>query len=404
MVRHLEENNLLLSSQHGFLSGRSCLTNLLEYLEYITSEIDNKKPVDVVYLDFSKAFDKVAHQRLILKLQNIGFGSTVCKWIVDWLKNKKQRVRLNGAYSDWAEVTSGVPQGSVLGPLLFLVYVNDMDQGINSRISKFADDTKIFHEVGSSDSCTNIQDSLDKLKEWAEVWQMQFNASKCKVLHFGKKNQKHQYKLGDFVLETADSEKDLGVHVQNNLKCEKHIDEAVKRGNSILGQIYRTMEFKSKENILPLYLSLVRPHLEYCVQAWSPHYKKDMAKLEKVQKRALNMIVELQNLDYIDKLKKIDLFSLEKRRVRGDLIETYKILNGLDKIGSEIFFTKSSNNTRGHSLKLFKNSVNCDIRKYFYSQRVVDGWNGLPAEVAEAKSLSVFKTKLDDYFKDNNIY
>ena len=177
---------------------------------------------------------------------------------------------------------------------------------------------------------------------------MQFNASKCKVLHFGKKNQKHQYKLGDFVLETADSEKDLGVHVQNNLKCEKHIDEAVKRGNRILGQIYRTMEFKSKENILPLYLSLVRPHLEYCVQAWSPHYKKDMAKLEKVQKRALNMIVELQNLDYIDKLKKIDLFSLEKRRVRGDLIETYKILNGLDKIGSEIFFTKSSNNTRGH--------------------------------------------------------
>ena len=144
MVRHLEENILLLSSQHGFLSGRSCLTNLLEYLEYITSEIDNKKPVDVVYLDFSKAFDKVAHQRLILKLQNIGFGSTVCKWIVDWLKNRKQRVRLNGAYSDWAEVISEVPQGSVLGPLLFLVYVNDMDQGIDSRISKFADDTKSF--------------------------------------------------------------------------------------------------------------------------------------------------------------------------------------------------------------------------------------------------------------------
>ena len=105
---------------------------------------------------------------------------------------------------------------------------------------------------------------------------MQFNANKCKVLHFGKKNQKHQFKLGDFVLEAAHNEKDLGVHVQNNLKSEKHINEAAKRGNRILGQIYRTMEFKSKENILPLYLSLVRPHLEYCVQAWSPHYKKDM--------------------------------------------------------------------------------------------------------------------------------
>jgi hypothetical protein len=312
-------------------------------------------------------------------------------------------VCLNGIFSDWAKVDSGVPQGSVLGPLLFLVYVNDMDSGIGCNISKFADGTKIFNEVGSEDGYSSLQSSLDKLKDWSEMWQMQFNADKCKVLHFGKQKEKKQYKIGDSVLADAETEKDLGVYIQDNLKPEKHIDEAVKKANRILGQIYRTMEYKSKENILPLYLSLVRPHLEYCVQAWSPYLKKDITKLEKVQKRALNMIVELKGLTYIEKLKALDLFSLEKRRTRGDLIETFKILNGIDKVDSEIFFTKSSTNTRGHSLKLFKQSANSETRKNYFAHRVVDSWNRLPAEVVEAKSIDVFKNKLDSYFKDNNI-
>ena len=403
MVKYIENNSLLKNTQHGFLSGRSCLTNLLEYLEYVTCKIDEKKPVDVIYLDFSKAFDKVPHARLLMKLKNMGFETSITNWIKEWLSERTQRVVLNGSYSDWAGVCSGVPQGSVLGPLLFLVYVNDMDCGLEANISKFADDTKIFHEVSSLEDCEMLQTCLDKLKEWSETWQMQFNASKCKVLHFGKKNKEHSYKIGEAILETSDTEKDLGVYVQSNLKPDKHIDEAVKKANQILGQIYRTIENKTTENIIPLYLSLVRPHLEYCVQAWSPYYAKDIVKLEKVQRRALNMITDLKHLDYQEKLLKLDLFSLSKRRLRGDMIETFKIMNEIDKIDSNLFFTRSTSNTRGHNLKLYKGKFRCDARKYFYSQRVVDPWNRLPSVAAEASSLNSFKNNLDKYFAENNI-
>ena len=366
-------------------------------------KLDKKKPVDVIYLDFSKAFDKVPHARLIKKVRSMGFGSQITSWLEDWLSGRTQRVMLNGSYSNWSDVCSGVPQGSVLGPLLFLVYVNDTDCGLEANISKFADDTKIFHEVSSLEEKEKIQTDLCKLLEWSKTWQMKFNASKCKVLHFGKSNQKHEYKIGETVLQGCTNEKDLGVHIQDNLKADKHVDESVKKANQILGQIYRTMEYKAAENILPLYLTLVRPHLEYCVQAWSPYYAKDIAKLEKVQKRALNMIPELRHLNYEEKLKHLNLFSLSKRRLRGDLIETYKIFNGLDKIDYNTFFTLNKSNTRGHNFKLYKGKFRCDSRKYFYSQRVVDPWNKLPAEAVEANSLSIFKRNIDTYFDRNSI-
>ena len=403
LVKHLEVNNLLRDSQHGFLSGRSCLTNLLEYLEYVTAQIDEGEPVDVVYLDFSKAFDKVPHARLIRKVESMGFGPQTTLWIEDWLKGRTQRVVLNGSYSDWSEVSSGVPQGSVLGPILFLVYVNDMDCGLDANISKFADDTKLFHKVSSIEEHEKIQNDLHKLVEWSNIWQMKFNADKCKVLHFGNKNKHLAYNIGDTVLQKASEEKDLGICIQNNLKPDRHIDESVKKANQILGQIYRTIEYKSVENILPLYLTLVRPHLEYCVQAWAPYYTKDIDKLEKVQKRALRMIPELNGLSYEEKLQHLNLFSLSKRRLRGDMIETFKIFQGIDNISSDIFFNLNKSNTRGHAYKLYKGPFKRQCRQHFYSQRVIDPWNKLPSEVVEARSLNMFKNKLDTYFIHNNI-
>ena len=402
LMRHLEENNVLRPSQHGFLTGNSCLTNLLEYLEYVTA-IDEGKPVDVIYLDFSKAFDKVPHARLIKKAEGMGFGSQITLWIQDWLKGRTQRVVLNGSFSDWSDVNSGVPQGSVLGPLLFLLYVNDMDCGLETKISKFADDTKIFHEVSSSSEHVKIQSDLQKLVEWSNTWQMKFNADKCKVLHFGRKNEQFNYKINDTVLQKATEEKDLGIYVQNNIKPDKHIDESVKKANQVLGQIYRTMEYKSVENILPLYLSLVRPHLEYCVQAWAPYYTKDIDKLERVQERALRMIPELKHLNYEEKLQNLNLFSLAKRRLRGDLIETFKIFQGLDNIPSNTFFTLANSNTRGHNYKLYKGPFKRQCRQHFYSQRVIDPWNKLPSSVVNSRSLNMFKSKLDAYFLENNI-
>ena len=165
VVKHLDRFKLIKDSQHGFTKGRSCLTNLLEFFEEVTSILDGGKPVDVIYLDFAKAFDKVPHRRLIRKLQSHGIQGQVLKWIEGWLKGRKQRVSLNGRFSKWCEVLSGVPQGSVLGPLLFLIFINDIDDDVISKLCKFADDTKVGRAVGSEDEVNILRNDLKKLCE-----------------------------------------------------------------------------------------------------------------------------------------------------------------------------------------------------------------------------------------------
>ena len=178
MVSHLERKCLIKESQHGFRINRSCLTNLLESSEWITKMVDDGSPVDIIYLDFSKAFDKVPHKRLIEKLKAHGIRGQVANWIEEWLRDRKQRVVVNGENSEWEQVESGVPQGSVLGPVLFTVFINDLDDRIESRISKFADDAKLIGRAGSKKHTDIIQEDLNKLNEWALMWQMSFNAEK----------------------------------------------------------------------------------------------------------------------------------------------------------------------------------------------------------------------------------
>ena len=185
---HLESNSLIKSSQHGFSSGKSCLTNLLIYLEQVTSEIDKGIPVDTLYLDFAKAFDKVPHHRLIEKIAANGIGGKISKWIQSWLTDRKQRVIVNNVTSDWIPVISGVPQGSVLGPCLFVIYINDIDDAVSSKILKFADDTKITASISSVEERNILQTDLTRLMEWSEAWQMKFNVNKCKVMHYGFNN------------------------------------------------------------------------------------------------------------------------------------------------------------------------------------------------------------------------
>ena len=268
IVSHLEENNLIKNTQHGFRNKRSCLTNLLDFFHDVLNQYDESKAVDVIYLDFQKAFDKVPHKRLLLKLKSHGIQGNILKWVENWLNNRKQRVVINGKASEWTKVTSGVPQGSVLGPVLFLVYINDIDVGITGIISKFADDTKIANTVASNNQVKEMQNNLDRLSEWGQTWQMSFNADKCKVLHIGYRNEKANYVLNGTQLKTIDREVDLGVTISSNLKPSLQCSEVVKKANKIIGLIGRSFDYKSKDIILTLYNSLVRPHLEYCVQAW----------------------------------------------------------------------------------------------------------------------------------------
>ena len=208
MMEFLVKHKLINKSQHRFLKARSCLTNLLCFLEEITKCVDDGSPVDVV-LDFQKASNKVPHQRLILKLKAHGIGNDVINWIEEWLTHRRQRVIVDGEISIWKSVLSGVPQGSVLGPILFLIYINDLEDDISSKVLKLADNTKVFRKVTNVTDKQSLQDDLDKLVKWSEKWQMLLNFGKCKCIHIGHGNMDEEYKMGDALLGRTTHEKDL---------------------------------------------------------------------------------------------------------------------------------------------------------------------------------------------------
>ena len=400
MVDFLVKHKLLNSSQHGFLKARSCLTNMLCFLEEITKWVDVGSPVDIIYLDFQKAFDKVPHQRLLLKLKAHGIGDSITDWIEQWLTDRRQRVVVDGEVSNWKSVLSGVPQGSVLGPILFLIYINDLDESITSNVLKFADDTKLFRKVNTDGDKQHLQNDLDRLVKWSEKWQMLFNFGKCKCLHTGHGNLNVNYKMGATVLGTTVKEKDLGVTISADMKVSEQCGIAASKGNQILGLIRRNITYKGKKLIIPLYKAIVRPHLEYCIQAWRPYRKKDIDTLERIQRRATKMIPELRDLSYEERLKECGLTTLETRRLRGDQIEVFKILNGYENIDRNMFFSlKKDSKTRGHEVKLVKDQCRLDIRKHSFSQRTINEWNKLSTDCVTASSVNMFKNKVDTYIR-----
>ena len=210
-----------------------------------------------------------------------------------------------------------MPQGSVLGPILFLVYINDLEEGVTGKILKFADDTKLFRKTKEIGDKKNVQDDIDKLVKWSEKWQMLFNVGKCKCLHTGPGNTSTHYEMGGTILSKTVKEKDLGVTMNANMKVSEQCRIAASKGNQVLGMIRRNITYKDNSLIVPLYKAIVRPHLEYCIQAWSPYLRKDIDMLEKIQRRATKLIPGLRDLRYEERLKESGLTTLETRRLRG---------------------------------------------------------------------------------------
>ena len=405
LMVHLLRNRLIGSSQHGFLPAKSVTTNLLEFLETITDEVDGGGAMDVVYLDFAKAFDKVPHAMLVKKLKAHGITGKTLTWIESWLDNRKQRTVLNGAESEWAEVESGVPQGSVLGPICFLVYINDIDDCAEeiTILNKFADDTKLGHRVDSAEDVDTLQRCLHKLQDWALRWGMSFNVQKCKVMHLGRHNNRAQYVMNGTMLETTSQERDVGVIVSSDLKPSSQCQEAARRANGVLNQISRAFHYRNKSTFVSLYKQYVRPHIEFAVPAWSPWTRADIDLLENVQRRAVRMVSGLKGKSYNDRLKELNLMSLEQRRVMYDLVQVFKIVHGHDRVDPSTLFSLVGENptrvTRQNSdpLNLQPKDTNTDTRRNFFSNRVIKSWNSLPYDLKRAVSVISFKIHLKSH-------
>lgn len=327
---------------------------------------------------------------------------SVIEWVKEFLTNRKQKVVVNNSPSDWAPVTSGIPQGSVLGPILFVLYINDLPESVKQEAFLFADDTKIFGEVNEHSENKLLQEDLNQLLNWSEKWLLLFHPDKCKVLELGKKNRtSYDYKMGDIPLEHVNSEKDLGITIDSELKFRQHIDIKTKKANQIMGIIRRTFDYLDNVTFLKLYKALVRPHLEYGASVWSPHFEKDIEAVERVQRRATKQLENLRNMPYEERLKNLNLPTMVYRRYRGDMIETYKIISGIYKQNSETFFKfRNSNRTRGNDKKIYKTFSRLNIRKYFFSQRIVDIWNSLPNNVVNSPSILSFEINLDNHWKN----
>lgn len=402
IVDHLMNNFLIRPTQHGFMKQKSCLTNLLSFLEILTSEHDNGCPMDIIFLDFAKAFDKVPRLRLLEKIRSHGITGNLLQWIDHWLSGRKQRVVINGEHSDWDDVLSGVPQGSVLGPLAFIIFINDIDlvAELIKIILKFADDTKLGHTILTDQDRLALQQCLDNLVAWAEAWGMQFNIDKCKVMHIGRTNPTHKYYMGGVELTTVEKEKDIGVLMHRTIKPSLQCAESARLANVILGQIARSFHYRDRFTFLNLYKQYVRCHMEFSVSAWSPWSEADKEVLEKVQRRAVSMISGLKGRTYNEKLSELSLMSLEQRRIRYDMIETYKILNGFTSADPSIWFNcipataRQTRNTAGY-MNLERLQARTQIRENFFSVRVPPVWNSLPDEVKKSTSISAFKRQYD---------
>ena len=331
----------------------------------------------------------------------------------EWLSDRKQRVVLNVEVSDWGEILSGVVQGSVLGPILFLCYINDLDLAVDmvmgiggeerqTILKKFTDDTKWGEVVESGQDRANFQTGLDNLQKWADTWQMSYNVSKCHIMHFGKNNRKYKYQLGGIELEATEWEKDVGVIVSNDLKPSLQCSKAAAKANQVLGQISRGVTYRDKETFLRLYKTYVRPHLQYCQAAWAPWLEADKKLLEKVQERAIRMISNLRGRCYQDRLKEVGMTTLEERRRRGDMIATYRILTGKDRVSPDQWFhmARETGTRQSKGYLSVEEPVlgKLEFRRSQFSQRVSGNWNSLPDWVRRASTVNSFKNNLDSHW------
>ena len=344
IVEFLESK--ITKDQHGFMKNKSCLTNLLETFDCIIDLLESDVPVDLIYFDFSKAFDRVPHYRLLYKLENLGIKGSLLNVIKDFLTDRTFKVSVDGKFSTIKNILSGIPQGSVLGPLLFLIYINDLPNCVSSLVKLFADDLKL---IANAQDKSLVEKDLRSLEHWESIWLLEFNHDKCKVLHTNIiSNPCHEYILDGERIKVSDQEKDLGVLTSDTLLWNDQINSCISKANKLICWITRNLINKDKSVMVPVYKTLIRPQLEYCVQLWNPAPEHGnwslILKIEGVQRRFTRMIDGVGLLPYSERLGNLKLTTLIERRLRGDLIEVFKAKSNISDINGVFNFSRSGCN------------------------------------------------------------
>lgn len=403
LYNHL--NKYISTKQHGFVKKRSTLTNLLEFKNYICHAFASGGQVDTIYLDFSKAFDKVDHCLLTVKLAHYGIHGCLLRWITSYLSKRSQLVTVNGFFSSPVAVSSGVPQGSHLGPLMFVVFINDLVDRLSCPALLYADDLKIFANVEEDGQFRALQNDLNTISSWCRESKMSLNVDKCHVTSFTKKKNKliYEYHIQNKQLIEKEIVRDLGVLFDSQLTFRPHIEHIVNKSNKLLGFILRsTKSFKAPESTLRLFFSLVRSVLEYCCPVWSPYYSVHVNNVERVQKKLLKLLSRKFNYgrslrSYSERLSKFKVTPLRVRRKRYDLLCLHKIIhfsievpNLLSSININTHFRIRSPNI--FTLKVYKNNTS------FYNPltRMCRTYNEL---VRGGRDIDVFDFSFPNYKK-----
>ncbi|KAK3104461.1 hypothetical protein FSP39_002497 [Pinctada imbricata] len=397
IMKHLESNSILYDLQHGFRSSRSCDTQLISFLQELSQSSDQNLQTDVIVMDFAKAFDKVPHKRLLYKLAFYGIRENTLHWIQDFLHLRTQAVVLEGTHSDQIDVTSGVPQGTVLGPILFLLYINDFHEYLSfSTLRLFADDSIIYKQIKTPDDTTKLQHDLDAAARWEQDWLMSFHPDKCSVLHVTNKRNPitHNYTLHDHTLTVETSTKYLGITIQNNLKWNKHIDNITANASKQLNFLKRNLKVPSTKIKERAYQSLVRPKLEYNCCTWDPHTKSHIHQIEMIQRRAARYTTnKFHNTSSVnDMLTTLNWPTLQQRRLRTRLIFFYKVIHNIVAIYPAHLLIPQDTRTRHSNPSGFKHiHTHKDIYKYSFFPHTITQWNKLPPDITLAPSLEAFK-------------
>ena len=415
LVEYLENNSIIDDNQHGFRKQRSCVTQLLEHIDYILKTLAEGEEVDVIYLDFSKAFDKVSHNVLLEKLKHYGIDGKLYKWIESFLTNRKQKVVIDGVQSDDANVESGVPQGTVLGPVFFIIYIIDLIVTLkSSKALKFADDTKLISKIIELACQALLQTDLNSVMEWTLANNMKLNEDKFEVMNFCLNSTKLlrsmpfsieslQYvATNGQTIDNTEIVKDLGIYISNDCSWTHHINTTASSARKMASWILGAFRDRSALTMMTLFKSLVRSKLEYCCLVWSPTKITEIQTLENVQREFTRRIIGMKDCSYWERLKKLKLISLQRRRERYIIIHTWKIMKNMVPNGVSLKFT--TNERLGNKIKLpmFSHKAQRSVSsayESFYTIKAASLWNILPKSVNSAESLDVLKSELGRFME-----